>query len=182
MTSHFRGWVCAFLSVLVMCAAPAGSGAESGGKSFMWRVGEGDSQVYILGSLHMLKPGFYPLPPEIEEAFARSKALVVEIDENQGDPLQRQLLTLQRATYAGDETLSSRLSPKTREALEEYLAKSGQRDIVFQKRSVCLVDSQLKSANIELLQVFGIFEFGENLLAMCRKSSFALAHLLQMCP
>lgn len=133
MTSHFRGWLCALLSVLVMCAAPAGSGAESGGKSFMWRVGEGDNQVYILGSLHMLKPGFYPLPPEIEEAFAKSKALVVEIDENQGDPLQRQLLTLQRATYAGDETLSSRLSPKTREALEEYLAKSGQRDIVFQK-------------------------------------------------
>lgn len=99
----------------------------------MWRVAEGPNQVYILGSLHMLKPGFYPLPAEMEEAFASSKALVVEIDETQGDPMARQILTLQRATYSGDETLTSRLSPKTKEAFDAYLSKSGQKGVIFQK-------------------------------------------------
>lgn len=132
MSSKTRPLVSA-LVLLFFCAQLAADCAPAA-KTFMWKVKDGSSEVYILGSLHMLKPGFYPLPAEMEEAFEKSKALVVEVDESQGDAMNRLQVTMQRATYPGDETLNSRLSPKTREAFEAYLAKTGQKDnIIIQK-------------------------------------------------
>jgi uncharacterized protein YbaP (TraB family) len=132
MTSRIRLLVSAL--VLLFFWAHLAADSAPAAKNFMWKVQDGKNEVYILGSLHMLKPGFYPLPREMEEAFEKAQALVVEVDETKGDTMAQLRLTVQRATYPGDETLNSRLSPKTKEAFEAYLAKSGKKDnLIIQK-------------------------------------------------
>jgi uncharacterized protein YbaP (TraB family) len=47
----------------------------------MWRVtAPGAPPTYLLGSLHVLTPDYYPLSTRIEEAFAGSSVLIVEAD------------------------------------------------------------------------------------------------------
>src|ERR1700722_8988748 len=41
-------------------------------KLFMWKIEGSQGTVYLLGSIHALKPGCYPLPSEMETAFAKS--------------------------------------------------------------------------------------------------------------
>ncbi|MFB2780727.1 TraB/GumN family protein [Shewanella mangrovisoli] len=41
--------------------------------------------AYLLGSIHIGRADFYPMPAQVEAAFAKSKGLVVEIDTNKID-------------------------------------------------------------------------------------------------
>ena len=54
----------------------------------MWKVeGDGGSVAYLLGSLHVLTPEWYPLSATINKAFAESKTLVEEVDiDETSDP------------------------------------------------------------------------------------------------
>lgn len=48
-------------------------------KSFLWRIeGKGKPTSYLLGSIHVGKASFYPLPAAIGRAYAASKVLVLE--------------------------------------------------------------------------------------------------------
>ena len=64
----------AAIAVLLLAATPL---PAQTGKSFMWKVeGEGGSAAYLLGSLHVLTPEWYPLNATINKAFTGSKVLV----------------------------------------------------------------------------------------------------------
>jgi hypothetical protein len=67
----------------------------------------------------------YPLPKEMEDAFERSTALLVEIDINHVDMGKMQMLVFQTGLYGGDETLWDHVSPETRQRLEAFCEKYG---------------------------------------------------------
>ncbi len=46
----------------------------------LWEVHGAHNTVYLLGSIHVLRPGDYPLAAPLLAAYARSSALVMEID------------------------------------------------------------------------------------------------------
>lgn len=46
-----------------------------------------NQQAYLLGSIHVGKADFYPMAPQIEQAFERSGALVLEADVNKADTM-----------------------------------------------------------------------------------------------
>ncbi|PKF51852.1 TraB/GumN family protein [Enterovibrio nigricans] len=46
----------------------------------VWLAKKGDLSFALMGSVHMGKPSFYPLPDEIIHHFQRSKGLIVEAD------------------------------------------------------------------------------------------------------
>ena len=50
-----------------------------------WEVKGSANTVYLLGSVHMLKPTDSALPPEVLSAYERCKALVMELDLNDAD-------------------------------------------------------------------------------------------------
>jgi uncharacterized protein YbaP (TraB family) len=54
--------------------------ADPSQKHFLWRVESPTTRVYLMGSIHVLTPEFYPLPEVIEQAFEESDTLVLEID------------------------------------------------------------------------------------------------------
>jgi uncharacterized protein YbaP (TraB family) len=47
---------------------------------FLWKCTKGMNTIYLLGTIHVAKPGFYPLPLEMQKALASSKILFVEAD------------------------------------------------------------------------------------------------------
>jgi uncharacterized protein YbaP (TraB family) len=69
----------AFLPARVRADAPAA------GQCMMWKVSSDTATVYLTGSMHVATPEMYPLPKEMEEAFAKSDTLVVEILEDMTD-------------------------------------------------------------------------------------------------
>src|SRR5689334_3905992 len=52
-----------------------------GSKLFMWKMtSDAGATVYFLGTIHIARSDFYPLPDEIEKAFEKSSSLLVEAD------------------------------------------------------------------------------------------------------
>ncbi|WOT04760.1 TraB/GumN family protein [Shewanella youngdeokensis] len=68
--------VVGFLNVVF----PATVNAAPTDKPPFYKVTYHGKTAYLLGSIHIGKPDFYPLPEQIELAFERSQALVVEAD------------------------------------------------------------------------------------------------------
>ncbi len=94
-------------------------------KAFIWEVSSGNSQLYLMGSIHFANAGFYPLRPEIEKAFDASDNLVVEVDIGAIDPSTTQAMVLAKGTYPGNETIKDHVSSKTYQILTDYLEKQG---------------------------------------------------------
>ncbi|HQZ40268.1 MAG TPA: TraB/GumN family protein [Vicinamibacterales bacterium] len=73
-----RAWIA---SVLLAAALAAAVYAQEAPRHFLWKVTAGNgSQAYLLGSVHVLTPAFYPLDPAIDRAFQSSRVLVEEVD------------------------------------------------------------------------------------------------------
>src|SRR5207237_7429793 len=49
-------------------------------KHFLWEVSSMTNKVWLFGTIHAGKKEWFPLPAEIEEAFAASPVLAVEAD------------------------------------------------------------------------------------------------------
>jgi uncharacterized protein YbaP (TraB family) len=94
-------------------------------KAMFWKVSSGDKVAWLLGSIHVGSKSMYPLPKEMEDAFERSTALLVEIDLNHVDLRKMQMLVFQTGLYGGDETLWDHVSPETRQRLEAFCEKYG---------------------------------------------------------
>lgn len=63
-------------------------------KTFMWKVENANSSMYLLGSIHIAKPSLYPLNSKITSAYKNSKNLVVEVDVQKGQ-MALQMKTMQ---------------------------------------------------------------------------------------
>lgn len=119
----------AFLLALGTCQAPAQSAtkaAPSNSKRYLlWKVTSPTTTVYLLGSIHMGTPDFYPLPQSMESAFAASKVLAVEVNVKDIDSAGALGLTQERGLYGEGDALSHHLSKQTSDALDQFCSKSG---------------------------------------------------------
>jgi uncharacterized protein YbaP (TraB family) len=107
--------------VLVLCLASSLAGQT---KSFMWKVeGEGGS-AYLLGSLHVLTPEWYPLNATINKAFAESKVLVEEIDIAEASDPTQMMSALMKAMLT-DRTLDKVIAPDVYAEVKKRADKVG---------------------------------------------------------
>ncbi|MGE5481107.1 MAG: TraB/GumN family protein [Chloroflexota bacterium] len=90
-------------------------------KSYLWKVESRTATVYLLGSIHVAKAETYPLDKEIEEAYAASDTLGVEVDIA-SDQVNSSII-MQHARYGGDTTLKMMVKPETYKAIVEELKK-----------------------------------------------------------
>lgn len=93
----------------------AGSGAASAAPA-MWRVSDGDSQLYLFGTLHALKPSQAWRTPLYDAVLARAGTVWFEADMQAGDPDTIRLL-VQRYGVDPDRPLSRKLAPSDLGAL-----------------------------------------------------------------
>ncbi len=90
-------WLC---SAAVASAAPA-----------MWVVKDGDSQIYLFGTLHALSPSAKWRTPLYDQAYAKAGVVWFEADMEAGDPDTVRLI-VQRYGSDPDKPLSRKLAPE----------------------------------------------------------------------
>ncbi|QSQ21203.1 TraB/GumN family protein [Pyxidicoccus parkwayensis] len=98
------------------------------GHAFLWEVKDGHGRggtAYLVGSIHMGKTGELALPPSMEAAFAKSDALVVEVDVDKVDPTAMQKLALELGRLPDGQRLSQRLDPVTMRLLGNAAQRMG---------------------------------------------------------
>jgi uncharacterized protein YbaP (TraB family) len=100
---------------------PQRDGNVSGKPLLMWKVSNGKNTAYLLGSIHLVKPDFYPLAADIEKAFQKSDVLVLEIDDSKNSPGAIEALSAQLGLYPPSEKMRTHISDETAAALDNYL-------------------------------------------------------------
>jgi len=101
---------------------PAGSGQAQG---LLWEARGRNNTVYLLGSLHVMMPEAYPLPPRLEEAYQQCNLVALESDpdESASPAFAEKMLRLGR--YPSGQTLKQQLSSSTYQRLEKRVISHG---------------------------------------------------------
>ncbi len=92
-------------SLLVLLFSSAVLADAAGHPVTMWRAAGQNNSVYLLGSIHLLRPGDYPLPSAIDAAYEEVEVLVMELDMDDLDGIQAQQLFASAGVLQGGETL-----------------------------------------------------------------------------
>jgi uncharacterized protein len=92
---------------------------------FMWRAQVGASTLHLLGSVHVARAGLYPLDPRIEEAFAQSDVLVLELALDTAAQFGAAQRMLELGRLASGVRLADIVEPTTWQLLEQARARRG---------------------------------------------------------
>jgi uncharacterized protein len=109
------------LAALVLWAGAPASRADTPLHS-LWELHGKHNTVFLLGSIHVLRPGDYPLSPTVMQAYANSKSLLMEINLEDMDLGQLQAEMMAGAMLPEGKSLPDVLGPK-RYSRAETLAR-----------------------------------------------------------
>ena len=99
--------------------------AAPAARPLLWKVSDADNSVYLLGSFHLLKETDYPLPVEVDRAFADAESLLFEIDP-QAMTAPETVATMQKyMAYEDGKSLSTALPKATLDKLATLVSASG---------------------------------------------------------
>jgi uncharacterized protein YbaP (TraB family) len=137
------------LATLIALALCSTTGSAQG-KHFLWKVdGPNASVAYLLGSLHVLTPEYYPLSPEIDKAFAASKTLVEELDfDEMNDPAQI-MNAMGKAMLSDGRTLDQIVAPSTFAEVTRRAEKAGLPMVALQRMKPWLVAITLMGPTLQ---------------------------------
>src|SRR5437016_1666349 len=82
---------CVFAFPFFSAAAGSPPAKSSGGRHCLWRVTNAKAAFYLLGSVHRMRDGDYPLPGIMEQAINESQQFYFEYDPKRDDELERKL-------------------------------------------------------------------------------------------
>jgi uncharacterized protein YbaP (TraB family) len=100
--------------------------ANAGATPLFWLArAPGGGELYLLGSVHVRVIDAPELGPEIQQAYARSDALVVEVDITRVTPEQGKAAAERYAELPPQLTLDAVISPETRELVARYVESRG---------------------------------------------------------
>lgn len=146
------GMVLRTILAAVVAAVLAGgvATAQDARKHFLWKVeGPGASVAYLLGSLHVLTPEFYPLSADINKAFAASRTLVEELDLDElNDPAQM-MSALGKAMLTDGSTLDQIVAPSTFAEVSSRAEKAGLPMMALQRMKPWLVAITLMGPTLQ---------------------------------
>jgi uncharacterized protein len=121
---HIHAVFIVLLAFLGVAQAQQAAPAQPKQRRFlMWKATSPSAAVYLLGSIHVGDSSMYPLPKEVESAFAAAKVLAVEINIKNADQAKMIALVQKYGMYAGDDTLTNHLSKETQAALDDYCTR-----------------------------------------------------------
>src|SRR5215467_12785406 len=114
--------VCIFLVALlgVAHAQTAVQPQPKPRRFLMWKATSPTATVYLVGSIHVGDSGMYPLPQQLESAFATAKVLAVELNLKNSDQGKMTELVQKYGVYGQGDGLSKHLSKETSAALDAF--------------------------------------------------------------
>jgi uncharacterized protein YbaP (TraB family) len=112
------------LAAALLCVVlPAGLAAAD---PAAWRVvGRGGGEVTLLGSMHVLRPSDYPLPPAIDGFVERADLVVMEIDLDDIDPAAQQRIVLEASMLPQGTVLEDIIDSDVYRLVELRMAELG---------------------------------------------------------
>jgi uncharacterized protein YbaP (TraB family) len=116
---------CAFAGILAATVSINRLDAQPSRRHFLWTVERGGIRGYLMGSLHVLTPEYYPLSPVITAALERSATLVEEVDLRELERPETRSLILERAMFAGNGTIDAVVSKETAATIERRALDTG---------------------------------------------------------
>ena len=78
------------LGLAVSCIALSAAVRADGALHSLWELHGKHNTVYILGSIHVLRPSDYPLAPAVLNAYGSAKSIFMEVNLEEIDSLQMQ--------------------------------------------------------------------------------------------
>ena len=92
-------------------------------RGFLWEVRKGKQVAWLLGTIHVGRPEFYPLPPSRLAQLKRADAFVLEADVS--DVSRAIAATQKYAQYPeGAPGLETRLTPELRQRVEAVISRN----------------------------------------------------------
>jgi uncharacterized protein YbaP (TraB family) len=91
----------------------------------IWRVSNNDHELYLGGSVHILRESDYPLPEVFDTVYTNSDILVLEADIGAASEPQIAGILMARAMLPENKTLKDFLRPETYDALALKCAEIG---------------------------------------------------------
>jgi len=116
-----RGFIVSCTLALIVIALATGTMA----KSCLWKVTSKTGTLYLQGSIHILKADSHPLAPAIEDAYAASDTLVLEVDMSEMSSQETQQRIMAKAMVPGTETLQQALDEVTYQKLNAACDRAG---------------------------------------------------------
>jgi hypothetical protein len=95
------------LGLALSCAVFSAPLRADGALHPLWELHGKHNTVYLLGSIHVLRPSDYPLAPAVLKAYGDVKALFMEIDLSEIDSIKMQTELLASARLPEGKTLPS---------------------------------------------------------------------------
>jgi len=99
--------------------------SQAAEKGPLWKIRSKNNVVYLLGSIHYLKPQSYPLDETLEAPFKDAKKLVFEIDLESAEGGQRERLMVMKGVYSDGTSLKYHVAPSTYALAEKQLKALG---------------------------------------------------------
>lgn len=78
----------------------------------LWQVSSEKGTLFLLGTVHLLKPGTHSVSPEAEAAFEQAQTILLELDLDEAESPASLQLFARKALLQG-ETLEAKVSPET---------------------------------------------------------------------
>lgn len=78
---------------------------EQGHRVTLWHVQGEHNSIYLLGSIHLLRPQDYPLPSILDKAYDDAEVLIMEVDMDDLDPFAAQAAFIAHGVLHDDTTL-----------------------------------------------------------------------------
>ncbi|GGA65551.1 TraB/GumN family protein [Ornithinibacillus halotolerans] len=100
-------------------------GTPDGPGGFLWKVENGNTTVYLQGTIHIATEEFYPLNQKIEAAYAEADVIVPEIDFNNLNMLEMQATYLDFGMYQDGTTIRDHISEELYERLANTYEELG---------------------------------------------------------
>jgi hypothetical protein len=121
---HIHAVLIVLLAFLGLAQAQQAAPAQPKPRRFlMWKSTSPSATIYLVGSIHVGDSSMYPLPKEVESAFATAKVLAVEINIKNADQAKMIGLVQKYGVYTDDDSLAKHLSKETQAALDEYCTR-----------------------------------------------------------
>jgi hypothetical protein len=121
---HIHVVLLVLLSILGVAQAQQAAPAQPKPRRFlMWKAASPTTTIYLVGSIHLGDSSMYPLPKEVESAFAVAKVLAVEINIKKADQAKMVGLIQKYGLYTGDDTLTKHLPKETQTTLDDYCTR-----------------------------------------------------------
>jgi uncharacterized protein YbaP (TraB family) len=92
---------------LLSCVLLSATVRADGELHALWEVHGKHNTVYLLGSIHVLRPTDYPLAPAVLNAYGNAKSILMEVNLQETDTQQMQMELLAGARLPAGKTLPS---------------------------------------------------------------------------